>query len=72
MPGEGGGKYRHIDHNGHVYPGHSAVYDGLGNEISNFEEGREQVETVTLAKTHLTGIREKLKFLDDKDEFIVK
>jgi len=61
-----------LDHNGHAYPGHSAVYDGLGNEISNFEEGREQVETVTLSKTHLTGIREKLRFLDDKDQFIVK
>ncbi len=61
-----------LDQNGHAYPGHSAVYDGMGKEISNFEANMEQVETVTLSKTHLTAIREKLRFLDDKDSFIVK
>lgn len=61
-----------LDQNGHSYPGHSAVYDGLGNDISDFEEDLERVDIVTLSKTLLDSIREKLRFLDDKDDFIVK
>jgi omega-amidase len=61
-----------LDVNDYSYPGHSAVYDGLGEEISEFRENEEKVEIVTLSKSHLTSVREKLKFLDDKDDFIVK
>ncbi len=60
------------DANNNEYSGHSAVYDGLGKQLSNFKENKEHVEIITLSKTHLTTIREKLRFLDDKDDFIVK
>ena len=61
-----------LDENNHEYPGHSAVYDSLGEPISKFKENAEQIEIITLSKNHLINVREKLRFLDDKDSFIVK
>lgn len=55
------------DESGHQYSGHSAVYDGLGKQIAYSEN--EEVVYATLSKEHITFIREKLKFLDDRDEF---
>ena len=60
------------DSNKHEYPGHSAVYDGLGEQISNSQQNKEQTEIVTLVKNHLETIRQKLKFLDDRDDFTLK
>jgi len=57
------------DNNKNTYPGHSAVYDGLGKQISNFKENEEMMEIITLSKDHLTSIKNKLKFLNDKDTF---
>ncbi len=53
------------------YSGNSAVYDLFGNEISNVEVHKEQIEIITLQKEHITRYREKLKFLDDSDDFTV-
>jgi predicted amidohydrolase len=53
------------------YPGNSAVYDVLGNAISNIKPNREQIETVTLERNHINYYRNKLKFLDDKDTFTI-
>ncbi|QCX02139.1 amidohydrolase [Aggregatimonas sangjinii] len=55
------------DKSGHEYPGHSAVYDCLGERIAYSEE--EEVVFATLSKEHITITREKLKFLDDRDQF---
>lgn len=55
------------DNTGHEYPGHSAVYDCLGERISYSEN--EETIYATLTKEHLSTTREKLKFLDDRDEF---
>jgi predicted amidohydrolase len=55
------------DPNGHEYPGHSAVYDSLGAQLA-FSE-KEGVIYATLSKIHITGIREKLRFLEDRDHF---
>ncbi len=60
-----------LDVNNYEYPGHSAVYDGLGKMISNIADDQEQIEVITLTKKHLAVIREKLKFLDDRDTFTV-
>ena len=57
------------DGNSCEYSGHSAVYDGLGEALISFDEDQEATELVTLNKTHLTDIRNKLHFLDDKDDF---
>ena len=51
------------------YSGHSAVYDVLGNSITNFNSDKEQVEIVTLEKRHIETYRNKLNFLNDRDEF---
>lgn len=61
-----------FDINNYEYPGHSAVYDGLGEQISNIKPNKEQIEIVTLNKIHLEAIRQKLKFLDDRDAFTLK
>ena len=58
-----------LDADNNEYPGHSAVYDGLGKQISYFKENEEQIEILTLSKNHLTKIKGKLKFLNDKDRF---
>jgi len=60
-----------LDENKNNYPGHSAVYDGLGEQLSNFKEDKEMIEIITLSKDHLTTIKEKLKFLDDRDLFFI-
>ena len=60
-----------FDGNDYEYPGHSAVYDGLGSNMSNLKPGQEAIETITLDKMHLEAIRRRLKFLDDRDAFTV-
>lgn len=58
-----------IDDAQNEYCGHSAVYDILGNTISNIKPNKEQVDVVTLERKHIDYYRNKLKFLNDKDEF---
>jgi omega-amidase len=60
------------DASNNEYPGHSAVYDGLGEQLSSFKENEEQIEIITLSKDHLNTIKKKLKFLDDREDFILK
>ena len=61
-----------VDINGYEYSGHSAVYDVLGNRIDTIPFDKEHTEVVTLNKRHIDAYRNKLKFLDDKDDFILK
>jgi len=58
------------DNLGHEYPGHSAVYDTLGNPIAYSE--KEEIIYTTLDKAHIESIRKKLKFLEDRDDFTLK
>ncbi|RUA16961.1 MAG: amidohydrolase [Flavobacteriia bacterium] len=55
---------------GYDYPGHSAVYDVLGKQLV-FSEGEEILYT-TLDKEHIISTRQKLKFLEDRDDFSLK
>jgi len=59
------------DGKGFDYIGHSAVYDALGEITSaqNFE--LENLFHTTLSKTHIEAVRSKLKFLNDKDTFLI-
>ena len=57
------------DGNDHEYVGHSAVYDLLGNQISNLTNDREFVETIHLSKDHIESTRKQLQFLGDRDNF---
>lgn len=56
-----------LDGTGHEYTGHSAVYDVLGEQIVHSK--KEEVLMVTLSKQHIETYRNKLKFLEDRDEF---
>lgn len=58
------------DASGHEYSGHSAVYDVLGKQIAYSE--REEIIYAVLFKENIKSSREKLKFLDDQDEFTLK
>jgi len=60
------------DNNGYKYSGNSAVYDGLGDKISSIKPNEITTEIVTLNKADLLKTREKFRFLDDKDDFILK
>ncbi|RIV70776.1 nitrilase family protein [Flagellimonas aequoris] len=55
---------------GYDYPGHSAVYDVLGKQLA-FSEG-EEILYATLDKGHIVSTRQKLKFLEDRDDFSLK
>jgi len=61
-----------VDNNNHEYSGHSVTNDGLGNLLTSLKNNNEDIEVVTLDKKHISTIRNKLKFLDDMDEFTVK
>ena len=56
------------DINNISFPGHSAVYDVLGESLV-FLGGEEKVEVVTIDKKALTETRERLPFLKDIDKF---
>ncbi|MEC7264118.1 MAG: amidohydrolase [Bacteroidota bacterium] len=55
---------------GYNYPGHSAVYDVLGKQLTFSNE--EEILYATLNKEHIISTRQKLKFLEDRDEFSLK
>ena len=56
------------DNNKHEYIGHSQVVDFLGNYILEPQE-TDSVFIIDLDKEKLLETREKLAFLDDKDDF---
>lgn len=58
-----------LDANNYEYSGHSAVYDALGKKLSNIQPNIEGVEVIVLNKKHIDDVRNKLRFLDDKDSF---
>jgi predicted amidohydrolase len=51
------------------YSGHSATYESLGNTIVDFVDAEEAIKVVELYKNHLSETRNKLRFLNDKDDF---
>ena len=55
------------DAEGHVYSGHSAVYDALGEQIAYSD--KEEIIYTSIFKKHVTQVRSKLKFLEDRDTF---
>jgi omega-amidase len=58
-----------LDDTQNEYCGNSAIYDVLGNAITSIKPNKEQIEIVTLERNHISYYRNKLKFLDDKDNF---
>jgi predicted amidohydrolase len=60
------------DGNGHVYAGHSAIYDALGKQLSNSHNTEAFTETFTLSAHSLQQHRQHFGFLKDRDSFILK
>ncbi len=58
-----------LDANDYEYVGHSAVYNCLGESISSIEPSKEQTAIITLKTNHLKETRDKLQFLNDRDNF---
>lgn len=56
-----------LDGLGYGYSGHSAAYDVLGHQIAYSE--KEEILYATLYKDHIISMRNKLKFLEDRDQF---
>ncbi|KQC30838.1 nitrilase family protein [Flagellimonas eckloniae] len=56
-----------LDGLGYEYSGHSATYDVLGNQLVYSE--KEEILCTTLYKNDIDSTRNKLKFLEDRDEF---
>lgn len=57
------------DGNDYPYIGHSAIYDVLGQSVSTADFEKEFVDTQVLSYDALSGAREKLGFLNDRDDF---
>ncbi len=54
------------DATGLHYNGASAVFNALGEEISNLRENEESVQQIVLSKDALNEVRERLPFLKDR------
>ncbi|MBU2927868.1 amidohydrolase [Winogradskyella psychrotolerans] len=61
-----------LDGNNHEYSGHSVAYDVLGNRLDNLTENQDATAIVVLEKEVITKYREKLNFLNDRDDFSLK
>lgn len=60
------------DGNDYRYNGHTGAYDVLGKALIDNSLAKEFTEIVVLEKNHIIETREKLKFLQDRDAFILK
>ncbi|AZQ43102.1 nitrilase family protein [Nonlabens ponticola] len=60
------------DGTGMDYCGHSQVYDVLGNELLPHPWTNNGIQTIELHKDHIRQYRDKLRFLEDRDLFILK
>ncbi len=60
------------DDNGHIYNGHSAVFDTLGEQVSTSNNEIEFIQTIKLQRSHIEKNRKHLQFLNDRDDFNLK
>ncbi len=60
------------DANDYEYNGHTSAFDCLGEQIAMTEEGEEDFFTITLNVVEQNKVRERLNFLNDRDEFTIK
>jgi predicted amidohydrolase len=51
------------------YSGHSAVIDTFGKELLTFDDAEEGVKSVKLDPEHIKKVRERFRFLNDRDSF---
>jgi len=58
-----------VDNNDLVYTGHSALFDAMGATLLTLEPGKEGIKSFSIDKRHLEQVRDKFRFLEDKDTF---
>ena len=51
------------------YSGHSGVIDTFGKELLTFDDAEEGVKSVKLDPEHIKKVRERFRFLNDRDSF---
>ena len=61
-----------VDNNKLVYVGHTSAYDAMGASLLSSKPSQEAIYYTTLEKAHITSVREKFSFLDDRDSFEIK
>ena len=61
-----------VDANNYEYPGHSAAFNCLGKQVAETHENKEETAVFTLDKNHISEIRNKLGFLNDRDSFEIE
>lgn len=61
-----------LDGNDFEYSGHSSAYDVLGRRLDQLSENENKTEIVVLKKNTIKKYREKLNFLNDRDDFSLK
>ena len=60
------------DGTGKTYSGNSAIINYKGDEISSFEEHKNEIEIHVLSKQNLVDFRAKFPALEDRDRFEIK
>lgn len=60
------------DGNEYKYNGHTAAYDCLGKNLFDNNRAQEFTQIITLDKSHVEDTRDKLKFLQDRDNFSIQ
>lgn len=58
-----------VDFHNFEYSGHSAVFNCLGEQICDSKVLTEEIIVCKLEKKHITTVRNKLNFLNDRDDF---
>lgn len=61
-----------VDANNYEYTGNTVCYDTLGNCLAKNNQGTEEILFVELDKEAQTKTRERFRFLDDRDRFILQ
>lgn len=58
-----------LDGNNYQYPGHSSIYNVLGQKLTAENRNKEVVVIAILSKSHIEKNRRHLGFLNDRDNF---
>ncbi|UZO82144.1 nitrilase family protein [Aquimarina sp. ERC-38] len=59
-----------LDGNGYEYNGHSGAYNVLGHKLNDYIPiKKDEIQVITLLKSHIENTRKKLPFLEDADTF---
>ena len=59
------------DNSEFLFPGHSLVFNGLGETMLDLKDQKNTVKNVVLSKDDLILQRRQLSFLKDRDNFII-